>query len=93
MKVIATTRTAQGSGASRRLRRAAKVPGVIYGGSTQPSAIELDHNPLYHSLRVEAFHSSLLEMELDGKNEQVLLRDVATVIDGTEEQARQVTSD
>ena len=76
MKIVATTRSAQGSGASRRLRRAGKVPGIVYGGSVQPATIELDHNPLYHSLRVEAFHSSILEMELDGKPEQVLLRAV-----------------
>lgn len=76
MKVVANTRTAQGSGASRRLRHAAKVPGVIYGGNEAPTSIEIDHNPLYHALRVEAFHSSILDMELDGKSQQVLLRDV-----------------
>jgi large subunit ribosomal protein L25 len=76
MKIIASKRSAQGSGASRRLRRSAKVPGIIYGGTVEPTPIEIDHNPLYHSLRVEAFHSSLLDMELDGKTEQVLLRDV-----------------
>ena len=76
MKVVATTRSAQGSGASRRLRRSGKVPGIVYGGTATPTAIEIDHNPLYHSLRVEAFHSSILDMELDGKAEKVLLRDV-----------------
>jgi len=76
MKVIAEERKAIGSGASRRLRRASKVPGIVYGGESQPMQIALDHNPLYHSLRVEAFHSSILDMELGGKTEQVLLRDV-----------------
>lgn len=76
MKVVANTRTEQGSGASRRLRRANKVPGIVYGGKGQATAIALDHNPLYHSLRVESFHSSILDMELDGKAERVLLRDV-----------------
>ena len=76
MKVVATPRSAQGSGASRRLRRTGKVPGIVYGGTVTPTSIEIDHNPLYHSLRVEAFHSSILDMELDGKPEQVLLRDV-----------------
>jgi large subunit ribosomal protein L25 len=52
------------------------VPGIVYGGTVTPTSIEIDHNPLYHSLRVEAFHSSILDMELDGKPEQVLLRDV-----------------
>ncbi len=76
MKVIAEMRNETGSGASRRLRRAAKVPGIVYGGEAKPIQVALDHNPLYHSLRVEAFHSSILEMELDGKTQQVVLRDV-----------------
>ena len=75
MKVVATTRNAQGTSASRRLRHAGKVPGVLYGGRGAPVAIEVEHNPLFHSLRRERFHASILEMELDGKNEQVLLRD------------------
>jgi large subunit ribosomal protein L25 len=76
MKVVAATRTAQGSGASRRLRRSGKVPGIVYGSTTGATPIEIDHNPLYHSLRVEAFHSSILDMEIDGRTEKVLLRDV-----------------
>ncbi len=76
MKVVANTRNAQGTGASRRLRRAGKVPGIIYGGTVAPTAIELDHNGLFHALRVESFHSSVLDMALDGKDEKVLLRDV-----------------
>lgn len=76
MKVVAQTRKEQGSSASRRLRREGKVPGIIYGGSGEPTRVAIDHNPLYHSMRVEAFHSSILDMELDGKPERVLLRDV-----------------
>lgn len=76
MKVVAQTRKEQGSGASRRLRRAAQVPGIIYGGKGEPTLIAIEHNPLFHALRVEAFHSSILDMELDGKPEQVLLRDI-----------------
>jgi large subunit ribosomal protein L25 len=76
MKIVAVSRKVQGSGASRRLRHSAKVPGIVYGGTVTPSMIEIDHNPLYHALRVEAFHSSILDMELDGKTEKVLLRDV-----------------
>jgi len=75
MKVVATTRKAQGTSASRRLRHAEKVPGVLYGGKGKPVAIEVEHNPLFHSLRRERFHASILDMELDGKSEQVLLRD------------------
>ena len=75
MKVTATTRSAQGTSASRRLRHDNKVPGVLYGGDAPPTAIEVDHNPLFHALRKEKFHASILEMELDGKSERVLLRD------------------
>ena len=74
MKFTAYERTLQGTGASRRLRAAAKVPGIVYGAG-DPSMIELDHNALFFALKKEAFHSSLLDMELAGKTEQVLLRD------------------
>jgi len=75
MKVVATTRQAQGTGASRRLRHLGKVPGILYGGKSDAVNIELDHNPLFHSLKREKFHASVLEMELDGRAEKVLLRD------------------
>jgi len=75
MKVVATVRDLQGSGASRRLRRAGKVPGIVYGGSAAPATIEIEHNPLWHALQKEAFHSSILDLEIDGKSEKVLLRD------------------
>jgi len=74
MKFVAFERTLQGTGASRRLRNAQKVPGIVYGAGT-PSMIELDHNALFFALKKEAFHSTILEMELGGKSEQVLLRD------------------
>ena len=74
MKFIAFERTLQGTGASRRLRNAAKVPGIVYGAGT-PAMIELDHNALFFALKKEAFHSSILEMELGGKSQNVLLRD------------------
>ena len=76
MKVVATTRQAQGSSASRRLRREDKVPGIVYGGNGQAVSVAIEHNPLYHSLRNEAFHSSILDMQIDGGSEKVLLRDV-----------------
>jgi large subunit ribosomal protein L25 len=75
MKVIAFTRTEQGSGASRRLRNAGQTPGIIYGGTSAPVAISLDHNALFHALKKETFHSSILDMEIEGKVEKVLLRD------------------
>jgi large subunit ribosomal protein L25 len=74
MKFTAYERTQQGTGASRRLRNAQKVPGIVYGAGAA-TMIELDHNALFFALKKEAFHSSLLEMELAGKTEQVLLRD------------------
>ncbi|MEN3362981.1 MAG: large subunit ribosomal protein [Burkholderiales bacterium] len=75
MKVIAFPRSEQGSGASRRLRNAGQTPGIIYGGTSAPVNIALDHNALYHALKKETFHSSILDMELEGKVEKVLLRD------------------
>ena len=75
MEFTAFPRSMQGSGASRRLRRAGKVPGIVYGVGT-PTNIELDHNALFHALKNEKFHSSILSMKLDGKTDQVLLRDV-----------------
>ena len=74
MKFTAYERTLQGTGASRRLRHAAKVPGIVYGAGT-PAMIEIDHNALFFALKKEAFHSSILEMDLAGKVEKVLLRD------------------
>ncbi len=74
MKFTAYERSLQGTGASRRLRLANKVPGIVYGAG-EPKMIELDHNALFFALKKEAFHSSILEMELNGKTEQVLLRD------------------
>jgi large subunit ribosomal protein L25 len=75
IEVIATKRELQGTGASRRLRHAGKVPGIVYGGNTAPVQIELDHNALYHALRKEAFHASVLTLNVDGAKESVLLRD------------------
>ncbi|MFY3136978.1 50S ribosomal protein L25/general stress protein Ctc [Achromobacter xylosoxidans] len=77
MKFTATARSVQGSSASRRLRRAGRVPAIVYGGSAAPLNIELDHNEIYHALRKEEFHASILQMQLEGaKEEQVLLRSV-----------------
>ncbi|MAF01801.1 MULTISPECIES: 50S ribosomal protein L25/general stress protein Ctc [Herbaspirillum] len=75
MKVIAFPRNEQGTGASRRLRRAGQTPGIVYGGTAAPLNIAVDHNALYHALKKETFHSSILDLEIDGKVEQVLLRD------------------
>lgn len=76
MKVTATSRSKKGTSASRRLRHAGRVPAIVYGGTADAASIELDHNEIYHSLRKEAFHASILDMQLDGKSQQVLLRSV-----------------
>jgi len=76
MKFVAFERAKQGTGASRRLRNTGKTPGIVYGGSGEPQLIELDHNALWHALKKEAFHSTILDMELGGQAAKVLLRDV-----------------
>jgi large subunit ribosomal protein L25 len=76
MKFVAFERAKQGTGASRRLRNTGKTPGIVYGGEGQPQLIELDHNALWHALKKETFHSTILDMELNGKDAKVLLRDV-----------------
>ena len=76
MKFTATSRSVQGSSASRRLRRAGRVPAIVYGADKAPANVELDHNEIFHALRKEEFHSSILDMQLDGKSENVLLRSV-----------------
>jgi len=75
MKFVAFERSKQGTGASRRLRNTGMTPGIVYGGSSEPKLIELDHNALWHALKKEAFHASILEMELAGQTSKVLLRD------------------
>ena len=74
MNFTAFERNLQGTGASRRLRISGKVPGIVFGAG-EPKMIELDHNALYFALKKEAFHSSILEMDLAGAKQKVLLRD------------------
>jgi large subunit ribosomal protein L25 len=76
IEFTAFPRATEGRGASRRMRRSGKAPGIVYGGPTAPQPIELDHNALIHALRNEAFHASILTMKVDGASTQVLLRDV-----------------
>ena len=76
MKFVAFERAKQGTGASRRLRITGRTPGIVYGGTAEPSLIEIDHNALWHALKKEAFHASVLQMEFAGKTTEVLLRDV-----------------
>jgi large subunit ribosomal protein L25 len=75
IEITAKKREAQGTGASRRLRRSGNVPGIVYGGGKDAVNIELNHKDLFLQFRHEAFHASILDLILDGKKEQVLLRD------------------
>ena len=76
MKFVAFERAKQGTGASRRLRITGRTPGIVYGGTGDAALIEIDHNALFHAIKKEAFHASILEMELGGKEHKVLLRDL-----------------
>ena len=76
MQFTAFERAKQGTGASRRLRNTGRTTGIVFGGNVEPTAIELEHNPLWFALQKEAFHASLLDMELNGKTEKVILRSV-----------------
>ena len=75
MQFVAFERAKQGTGASRRLRHSGKTPGIVYGAG-EAQLIELDHNALWHAVHKEAFHSSVLDMEVNGQVTKVVLRDV-----------------
>jgi large subunit ribosomal protein L25 len=75
MKVVAFNREVQGTGASRRLRNAGQTPGIIYGGAAAPKLIAVDGNAIWHALKKEAFHGAVLDLEIEGETQQVLLRD------------------
>ena len=75
IEIKAEPRSLQGTGASRRLRRESKVPGILYGAGKDAQPIQLDHKELFFKLKTEAFHSSILDMEIGKDRLQVLLRD------------------
>jgi len=75
ISIKAEPRSVQGTGASRRLRRESKVPGVLYGAGKDAQPIQLDHKDLWFKLKMEAFHASILDMEVGSEKSQVLLRD------------------
>ena len=75
-QVIAERRDVRGKGASRRLRRAGKVPGVLYGGSKEVLSIELGHNELLLHCEEEGFYSQILELQVDGTSEKVVVKDI-----------------
>lgn len=74
-EVAAEPRSEQGTGASRRLRKAGKVPGILYGAGKEPAKILLDHNAILRQLQNEAFHSSILTVKLGADSDQAVLRD------------------
>ena len=74
--IDAEPRTDEGKGASRRLRRSGRIPAILYGGDQQPQSISLDHNKIFHDLCEETFYSHILNLQLEGKTQKVILRDV-----------------
>jgi large subunit ribosomal protein L25 len=75
-EITAEARNEQGTGASRRLRRAGKIPAIIYGADKAPAALLLDHNSFYRNLKDERFHTSILTVNLGAEKQQAILRDV-----------------
>lgn len=75
-ELVAETRTDEGKGASRRLRRVGKMPGVVYGHNTEATSIKLNHDDVVHHLEHEAFYSHILTLTVDGKAEKVVLKDL-----------------
>lgn len=74
-EIQATVRDAQGTGASRRLRREGQTPAVLYGEGQEPVAISVDHKTVYYALEKESFHTALIKLTLDGKTQDVIVRD------------------
>lgn len=75
-EIKATVRKDEGKGASRRLRHAGKVPGIVYGGGSDPQMIQMDQLQTLRHTQHEWFYSALIDLQIDGKSEQVLLRDM-----------------
>ena len=74
--IKAAGRKDEGKGASRRLRHAALIPAVIYGGESAPQNLQLNHEKTWLDSQNEWFYSSILSLEIDGKMEKALLRDM-----------------
>jgi large subunit ribosomal protein L25 len=72
----ATNRKDEGKGASRRLRHAAKIPAILYGGHQDPVSIQLEHNDVFLASQHEWFYSAILDLNLEGSSQKVLLRDM-----------------
>jgi large subunit ribosomal protein L25 len=72
----AEPRSDMGKGASRRLRRAGKVPAIMYGGGKDPESLTLSHNEIIRNLEHEAFYSHILTVKVGGNETQAILRDL-----------------
>ena len=72
----ATSRNVEGKGASRRLRTSGQVPAIVYGAKAEPQTVQVEHNPLWLASQNEWFYSSILDLQIDGKTQKVLLRDM-----------------
>lgn len=75
-ELVAEKREDVGKGASRRLRHAGKLPGIVYGADKEPDIITLDHNVVMHSLENEAFYSSILTLNVGKDKQKVVLKDL-----------------
>ena len=74
--LTASSREDAGKGASRRLRHAAKIPAIVYGGGAEPQSVQLDHEPVWLASQHDWFYSSIISLSVDGKAQNVLLRDM-----------------
>lgn len=74
--LAAEPREGAGKGASRRLRRTGKVPGILYGGGQQPTPVAMDKNELLRNAEQEAFFSSILDVNLGGEHLQAIVKDI-----------------
>ncbi len=75
IELKAQTREDLGKGASRRLRRQAMVPAVVYGAG-DPQSVTLEHKHLWKAQEAEAFFSTTFSLEIDGKATEVFLKDL-----------------
>lgn len=76
IQLSAEPREDSGKGASRRLRRTGMVPAVVYGGDGAPCSIMLEHNTFFHALENDAIYTQLIDLNVDKKTEEVVLRDL-----------------
>ncbi len=75
-EIIAELREKQGKGASRRLRRTGRIPAVVYGANKPAQSLSVNHNELWKQLKHEAFYSKILNLNVAGRTEQVVLKDL-----------------